>query len=95
MNLLSLDNHHEQERVIGESLELFVDRIAIIRAKDFTGQNGRFKCASAGLGKLRHDLVMKFAVTQKPGISILLKDTNEQMAEDGRQVLRQVAEQWE
>jgi L-ribulose-5-phosphate 3-epimerase len=95
VNLLSLDNYHEQERVIGESLELFGDRIAVIHAKDFTVENGQFKCASAGLGKLRHDLVMKFAVTQKPGISILLEDTNEQAAQDSRQFLRRVAEQWE
>jgi L-ribulose-5-phosphate 3-epimerase len=95
VNLLSLDNHHEQERIIGESLELFGDRIAVIHAKDFVVDNGQFKCVSAGLGKLRHDLVMKFAVTQKPGISILLEDTNVQAAQDSRQFLQQVAEQWE
>ena len=95
VNLLSLDNHHEQERVIGESLELFGDRIAVIHVKDFAVENGQFKCASAGLGKLRHDLVMKFAVTQRPGISILLEDTNEQAAEDSRQFLGQVVEKWE
>jgi L-ribulose-5-phosphate 3-epimerase len=87
VNLLSLENHHEQERVIGESLELFGDRIAIIHAKDFVVDNGQFKSVSAGHGLLRHDLVMKFAVTQKPGISILLEDTNEQTAEASRQFL--------
>ena len=95
VNLLSLENHHEQERVIGESLELFGDRIAIIHAKDFVVENGQFKSTSAGLGKLRHDLVMKFAISQKPGISILLEDTNEQTAEDSWKFLRQVAEKWE
>ena len=95
VNLLSLENHHEQERIIGESLELFGDRIAIIHAKDFVVENGQIKYASAGLGKLRHDLVMKFAVKQKPGISILLEDTNEQTAQDSREFLRQVVEQWE
>jgi len=95
VNLLSLENYHEQERVIGESLELFGDRIAVIHAKDFVVENGQFRCASAGLGKLRHDLVMKFAVEHKPGISILLEETNEQMAQDSRQFLRQVVEQWE
>ena len=95
VNLLSLDNYHAQERVIGESLELFGDRIAVIHAKDFVVENGLFKSASAGLGKLRHDLVMKFAVAQKPGIGILLEDTNEQAAQDRRQFLCQVAEQSE
>jgi len=95
VNLLSLYNYHEQERAIGESLELFGDRIAIIHAKDFVVENGQIKYASAGLGMLRHDLVMKFAVQQKPGISILLEDTNEQTAQDSRQFLGQVVEKWE
>jgi sugar phosphate isomerase/epimerase len=93
VNLLSLDNHHKQERVIGESLELFGDRIAIIHAKDFAIENGQFRSTSAGLGKLRYDLVMRFAVTQKPGISILLEDTSEQAAQASRQFLRQVVGQ--
>ena len=41
VNLLSLENHHEQERIIGESLALFGDRIAAIHAKDFVVENGR------------------------------------------------------
>ena len=94
VNLLSLENHHAQERVIGESLELFGDRIAVIHAKDFVAENGRFTSASAGLGALRHDLVMKFAVQEKPGISILLEDTSEQTVQDSRQFLLQVAERW-
>jgi L-ribulose-5-phosphate 3-epimerase len=92
VNLLSLENYREQERVINESLELFGDRIAVIHAKDFIVENGQFKSLSAGLGKLRHDLVMKFAVTQKPGISILLEDTNVQAAEESRRFFRQVVE---
>jgi L-ribulose-5-phosphate 3-epimerase len=92
VNLLSLENHHEQERVIGESLELFGDRIAIIHAKDFVIEKGQIKCVSAGLGRLRHDLVMKFAAKERPGISIVLEDTNEQTAQDSREFLRQVVE---
>jgi len=95
VNLLSLDNHQEQERVIGESFELFGDRIAIIHAKDFVIEDGQFEFARAGFGKLRHDLVMKFAVEEKPGISIVLEDTNDRTVEESRQFLRQVAEKRE
>jgi L-ribulose-5-phosphate 3-epimerase len=93
VNLLSSENHHDQERVIGDSLELFGDRIAIIHAKDFLVSNGELRSASAGLGRLRHDLVMGFAVKQKPGISILLEDTNEQTARGSRDFLLQVVEE--
>jgi len=92
VNLLSLHNHHDQERVIGESLELFGDRIAAIHAKDFVIDNAQFTFARAGLGKLRHDLVMRFAVQEKPGISILLEDASEDTAQESRAFLRQVGE---
>ena len=94
VNLLSPDNYHEQERVIGESIQLFGDRIAIIHAKDFVVEKGQITFARAGLGKLRHDLVMKFAVEQKPGVSIILEDTNEETAQESRDFLRRVAEHY-
>jgi len=93
VNLLSPDNYHEQERIIGESIQLFGDRIVIIHAKDFVVEKGLLTFARAGLGKLRHDLVMKFAVEQKPGVSIILEDTNEETAQESRDFLRRVAEQ--
>jgi sugar phosphate isomerase/epimerase len=92
VNLLSLENHREQERIIGESLDLFGDRIAVIHAKDFLIERGEFKSTGAGRGLLRHDLVMNFAVEQKPGISILLEDTSESTARESRQFLRRIAE---
>jgi L-ribulose-5-phosphate 3-epimerase len=95
VNLLSLDNYHEQERIIGQSFDLFGDRIAVIHAKDFVVDKGQFRSVTAGLGKLRHDLVLKYALSHKPGISILLEETNEQAAQDSRQFLRQIAEQGE
>ncbi|MBP1657908.1 MAG: xylose isomerase protein [Bacteroidetes bacterium] len=95
VNLLSLENYHDQERIISESFELFGDRIVAIHAKDFVVEDGQFRFARAGLGKLRHDLVMRFAVQQKPGISILLEDANEQTAGECRTFLQRVAEEWE
>jgi sugar phosphate isomerase/epimerase len=92
VNLLSLENHHAQERVIGESFELFGERIAIIHAKDFLVEKGEFKPVSSGRGGLRHDLVMRFAVERKPGISILLEDADEQTAPGCKEFLRGVAE---
>ena len=94
VNLLSLDNYGEHESVISESLELFGDRIAVIHAKDFGVEQGQFKSTGVGLGKLRYDLVVKFAVEQKPGIGMLLEDPNEQAARESRKFLQEVADGW-
>jgi L-ribulose-5-phosphate 3-epimerase len=93
VNLLSLENHADQERIFGESFELYGDRIAIIHSKDFVIEKGEFVCRRTGLGMLRHDVVMKFAVQQKPGISILLEDANEATAEECRDFLVKTAEE--
>lgn len=93
VNLLTLENHCEQERVIAESLDLFGDRIAIIHAKDFIIKNGEFLPVGTGFGMLRHDLVMKFAVQQKPGISILLEGTSPEAAPASREFLLRAAAQ--
>jgi L-ribulose-5-phosphate 3-epimerase len=90
VNLLSIENYQDQERVIRESIDLLGDRIAIIHAKDFTVERDQFMFARAGLGMLRHDLVMRFAVENKPGISIIMEDTNERTAQETRDFLRQV-----
>jgi len=94
VNLLSLENHHEQERIISDSFDLFGDRIAIIHAKDFLVERGQFTCTITGRGMLLYDLVMKFAVQSKPGISIVLEDANEQTAGVCREFLLKAAEQW-
>jgi len=93
VNLLSLENHHEQERIIGESFELFGDRIAAIHAKDFDIHDGQLVCVGAGLGKLRYEQVIKFAAEQKPGISILLEGTNVMEAQASRKFLCTSAKQ--
>ena len=92
VNLLSVENHHQQEGIFKEAFDLFGDRIAVLHAKDFLIEGGELKFARAGLGKLRHDVVMRFAVEEKPGISILLEDANAQTAADARERLLRVVE---
>ncbi|HPI73806.1 MAG TPA: sugar phosphate isomerase/epimerase family protein [bacterium] len=91
VNLLSPENYRQQQAVFNEAFDLYGDRIAIIHAKDFVVEEGRIKTAAMGSGLLRWDLVMKFAVERKPGISILLEETSEDTAEDSVRFLRQVA----
>ena len=91
VNLLTPENYRDQEAVFNEAFDLYGDRIAIIHAKDYVIEHGRIKTAAMGSGLLRWDLVMKFAVQRKPGISILLEETSEDTAKDSAQFLRQVA----
>ena len=74
VNLLSIDNYTDQDRVIGESFELFGDRIAVIHAKDFIVADGVCREVPAGQGQLNYGLLCSLIAQRKAGISILLEE---------------------
>jgi len=82
VNLLSIENYRDQDRVIQESFDLFGDRIAIVHAKDFVVGDNTLKQVRSGQGSLNHKLLMDFLRQRKPCISILLEEANEQTAEE-------------
>jgi sugar phosphate isomerase/epimerase len=82
VNLLSIENYKDQDRIIAESFDLFGDRIAVIHAKDFRIEDGKMKQVRAGQGSLNHKLVMSWLAKHKPGISILLEEASEATAEE-------------
>jgi sugar phosphate isomerase/epimerase len=82
VNLLSIENYRDQDRVIQESFDLFGDRIAVIHAKDFTVQDNTLKQVRAGQGMLNHKLLLGLLRQRKPYISILLEEAGEQTAEE-------------
>lgn len=90
VNLLSIDNCREPDRVIKESFELFGDRIAIIHAKDFVVKNGEFKTVPAGKGSLDYRYLLKTLKTKKPSINVLLEEAGEDVVDDCMKHLRNV-----
>jgi len=85
VNLLSIENYTQQERVMKESFDLFGDRIAIIHAKDFIPDAGTLKqvrTGGGGKGQLRYDILVPWLKEHKPGIAILLEEASEATAEE-------------
>jgi sugar phosphate isomerase/epimerase len=82
VNLISIDNYKDQDRIIAESFDLFGDRIQIVHAKDFKVEAGQLKQVRVGQGAHNHELVMKWLSKHKPGISILLEEASEATAEE-------------
>ena len=75
VNLINLENHQEQARLIEEPFDLYGDRIAIIHAKDFTVEGGVYRQVATGFGQLDYDRLCHLIASSKPGISILLEDS--------------------
>ncbi len=85
VNLLSLENYKEQDRVMKESLDLFGERIAVIHAKDFVVADGKMlqvRAGGGGRGELHDAVLLRWLMERKPGISILLEEANEATAEE-------------
>jgi L-ribulose-5-phosphate 3-epimerase len=82
VNLLSPENVAGQARVLGEALELFGDRVAVVHAKDFVVEAGGLRTVPAGQGRLDYVPVLRFVRQCRPGIGVLLEETGE--AEAGR-----------
>lgn len=89
VNLLSLENHREQDRVVQESLDLFGDRIAIIHAKDFVVEPGGLRAVRSGQGAFRHERLVEFIREHKPWVSILLEEASETTVEECAKFLNQ------
>lgn len=90
VNLLSVENHREQKKVIDDSFALFGDRIAVIHAKDFSVGQNDLKPALIGEGELQFDLLFQH-LKQKSWIDVLLEETTPQTVEVSIRNLRRFA----
>jgi sugar phosphate isomerase/epimerase len=90
VNLLSADNHQRQDDIMQEAFALFGDRIAILHAKDFVVEKGRIRSVLSGRGMLNYGLLADLITAQKPGIDILMEDTEPDTVADGVRFLQGV-----
>jgi sugar phosphate isomerase/epimerase len=76
VNLLWSSNCNRQQEIMEEAQALLGDRICTVHAKDFTIQDGEFRELPAGAGRLDYPKVIRWLKDQKPGIDILLENTD-------------------
>jgi sugar phosphate isomerase/epimerase len=81
VNLLSIENFQNQDRIVEESFDLFGDRMAIIHAKDFQPEGNSLKQVRTGQGQFNYPLFLKLLCSRKPYISILLEEASEPTAD--------------
>jgi L-ribulose-5-phosphate 3-epimerase len=87
VNLLTLDNYQDQDRIIKESFELFGDRMLVLHAKDFQINDGQITTVPAGQGLLNYPLLIKLIKQAKPYIYTLLEETRPKDLDESRRYL--------
>lgn len=75
VNLLCVDNIHEQDEIINQAFELLGKDIAVIHCKDYVVENGELKSIAAGTGGLNYPLLLKKVKEHKPYVHITLENT--------------------
>jgi sugar phosphate isomerase/epimerase len=75
VNLLWSTNHEHQDDIMEAAHTLLGDRIGIVHAKDFTVAGQQFQELPAGQGRLNHQKVLRWIKDRKPGVSVLLENT--------------------
>ena len=91
VNLLTPDNHGDQHRVIGESLDLFGERIIAVHAKDYIAEGNSLRIVPAGSGQLDYRSFLPAIATRKPLINVLLEEAPEEAVDDCLKALRRAA----
>ena len=91
VNLLTPDNHPQQDRIIEESFDLFGDRIAAVHAKDFRVEDGRLRTVQPGEGRLNYRLLVRLIEARKPHLNVILEDTQLPALETSLRFLRGLA----
>ena len=77
VNLLSMENVEDRERVIGEAMDKLCDRIAMVHLKDFVRENGKLKSVAAGTGEMDHSDILSFLKARKPYVMATLENTDD------------------
>lgn len=78
VNLISAENHQNQDQVIEDAFRLYGDRISVIHVKDFVMKDGEPKFAFVGTGLLHFETLMRKVKEHKPYIAMLLENSNPQ-----------------
>ena len=81
VNLLSPDNLHRRDAVIGEAMEKLCEHIAVVHLKDYVRQGNDLPAVAAGLGEMDYTGILRFMKARKPYIQATLENTTNDNAQ--------------
>lgn len=82
VNLLQVDNYHNQVAVTEEAIQKLGDKVAVFHLKDYVMENGKVKFVPLGQGIMDIKPILKYAKYERPNIQISLEETKEANLEE-------------
>ncbi len=77
VNLLSVENVDQRERVIGEAMDKLCDNIAVVHIKDYIRQGDELRNVAAGTGEMDYGAILAFLKARKPYVQATLENTDD------------------
>ena len=93
VNLLSVENVDQREKVIGEAMEKLCDRIAVVHIKDYVRAEGQLKNVAAGTGEMDYRAILSFLKARKPYVQATLENTDDTNAIWSREHIERIYSQ--
>lgn len=90
VNLLSIENYLERERVINEALGLLGDYVEVVHLKDFKVEGDKLISIASGTGLMDYREIMSYLKKEKPCIQATLENTVPDNAVAAREYLEKV-----
>lgn len=90
VNLLSIENYLERERVINEALELLGEYVEVVHLKDFKVEGDKLISIASGTGLMDYREIMSYLKKEKPCIQATLENTVPDNAVAAREYLEKV-----
>ena len=90
VNLLSMENADEREKLLGDAMDKLCDSIAMVHLKDFVRADGKLVSVAAGTGEMDYRAILSFLKARKPFIQATLENTCNENAVSSRLFLEEI-----
>ena len=90
VNLLSMENYMERERVIGEAIECFGEYVEVVHLKDFQITEHGLTAMAPGTGLMDYKPLLAYLKQEKCGIQATLENTRPDNAVTARKYLEEL-----
>ncbi len=90
VNLLSLENVDDRDRVIGDAMDKLCDRIAMVHLKDYGREKDGLSNLAAGTGEMDYGAILAFLKARKPWTMATLENTDDTNAVWSRELIEEL-----
>ncbi|ALM54308.1 sugar phosphate isomerase/epimerase family protein [Halomonas huangheensis] len=88
-NLITIDNHEDQQQIFQQALDLWGENIIVLHAKDYAINDGKVAQVPLGTGLMEYTTIMRYLNDHKPGINIIMDEIDHKDIPEAKAFMQQ------